>query len=156
MPSGFGGRTVTLGFPDRWLTISLYMSVFGKLFPLKRLIIQHMRGLLSHYVLNIQWNHFVKCFLFLVPTWKLLRVWITPESHIVLILPSHVNLRPCDWLAICPGYFPVFCPVHARASASPRPPMTPNGIKRVEKKEEWMSASMWSTCTLQLTGRLTG
>lgn len=36
------------------------------------------------------------------------------------------------------------------------PSMTLNRITRVEKTKEWMSASMWSAYTLQLSGRLTG
>lgn len=47
-------------------------------------------------------------------------------------------------------------PVHAGTGSNTPPPMALNGIKRVAKTDEWMSASMWSACTLQFTGRLTG
>lgn len=91
-------------------------------------------GVLPPYELNTQWNHLVKYFLFSFPTWKLLSVWQTPESHIVFILASHVNLRACDGLATCPGCFPAFCPVHAGTGSNPHLSMTLNGIKRAEQK----------------------
>lgn len=111
----------------------------------KRLIIQQM-GKLSFYELNTQWNHLIKCFPRGIPTAGLGKPQCVRTG-------LSCQLEDMQWTGNLRRGSVSLPAAQCMLGQAPAPPaMTLNGITRVEKKTQaWMSAPMWSTCTLQLT-----